>query len=208
MRRASALFFYLLDKLIIYLGGHEHAGSRFADLPLVEKGAEAGPFHGQFHIRIIENDVGGFAPQLQGDLFDGIGSHLHDLAPHFRAAGKGNLVHIRMRAQDASQFSARAGNDIEDAVGDPSRFGCFRDDEGAYGGIGSGLQDHAVPHDECRGNLPEGHGHGEIPWYDAYAYPDGFPPDKFPTRSEHVARDLYLFLPGELVRCHQTQIAQ
>ena len=99
---------HLLDELVVELVGHQDARARLADLALVQERAEAGALDGQVHVRVVEDDVRRLAAQLQRHLLHRVRSQAHDLAADFGAAGEGDLVDGRVRADGVAQRAARA----------------------------------------------------------------------------------------------------
>ena len=64
--------------------------------------------------RVVEDDVGGLAAELEGDLLVGAGDRLGDRLADVGRAGEGDLVDVRVLDQRVAGL-AGAGDDVDDA---------------------------------------------------------------------------------------------
>ena len=137
--------FHLFNEFIIDFCRNQHAGSRFTDLARVEERSESRAVHRKIHIGVIQDDVGRFSAQFQGDLLHRIGGHFHDFPADFGAARKGDFVNIGMGAENLAQFSARSGRYIDDALGNACGLCAFGNDQGRTAALGGRFQDNGFP---------------------------------------------------------------
>ena len=85
-------------------------------MPLVEEDAVDDAFDGLVDRSVREDDVGRLAAELERVFLRAAGERLLDDAADFRRTGEGDLVDARVR-DDVCPRIARAGNDVDDAVG-------------------------------------------------------------------------------------------
>ena len=75
---------------------HDQARAGAADLALVEPDGVDDAFDRAVEIRVVEDDEGRFAAELERQLFAGAGGRLADDAADLGRAGEGDLVDVRM----------------------------------------------------------------------------------------------------------------
>ena len=131
-------------------------------MPLVEIDAVDDALHGLVQRRILKNDVGSLAAELQGHFLVGASDRALDDLADVGGAGKGDFVNVGMVHQ-LGAGRAEAGDDVDDAgrqVGLLDQFGQFQC--GERGRLGR-LEHHAIPCRQCRREFPSGHEQREIP---------------------------------------------
>ena len=165
----------------------------------MEERAQCGTVHRQFHIGVIQDDVGRFAAQFQSDFFDRGRRHFHDLPAHFGAPRQSHLVHIGMRAEDLPKRCARPGNHVDHPRRNSRRLCGLGDNERRQRCYRCGLQHDRVSHGYGRGDLPEGHARREIPGDNPYADPEGLAAYKISAGGKSVPGNGDLLFPRELV---------
>ena len=143
----------------------------------MEEGAEQAAVHSKVHVRIFQDDVGGFPAQFQRHLLDSVRAHLHDIFSHLGAPGKCDLVDLRAPAQSLSHLASRSGYNIYHALGDFAFSDHLGYNECADGGIGGRFQNNGIAHGDGMENLPHGHTKGKVPGDDAHTHPDRLPAD-------------------------------
>ena len=137
------------------------------------------------HIGIIQDDIGRFSAQLQSHFLHRIGGHFHDFPPDFRTACNGDFVHFRMRAQELAHRSARAGKNIDDALGNARRLCRLGNDQCSKRCRKCRLQDDLFPMMIAWPIFQKAMTGGEVPGDNAHADTDGFPANPFPCRGEN-----------------------
>ena len=76
---------------------HQQPGARAADVALVEEDAVDDALDGLVDRGVVEDDVGGLAAELEGDLLVGAGDRLGDRPADVGRAGERDLVDVRVR---------------------------------------------------------------------------------------------------------------
>src|SRR5262249_28098854 len=84
---------------------------------------------GLLEVGVIQNDVGRFAAEFEGDSFDRFCRQLADTLAGPRRAGEGNHIDVRMRRYRFSNDRAVTRNQIEDACRQSYIVANFREDE-------------------------------------------------------------------------------
>ena len=158
-------------ELVVEAGGdaflHEEARAGAADLALVEPDRIDEAFDGGVEVGVVEDDVGGFAAELQGEGFAGAGGRLADALADGGGAGEGDLVDGGVDERGAG--GAVAGDDVEDALGEARLAADLGEEEGGEGGVFGGFEDDGVPGGEGGGDLPGEHQEREVPGDDRAA---------------------------------------
>ena len=132
------------------------------DLALVEVDAVDDALDRLVERRVVEDDVGGLATELEGQALVGPGDALGDALADLGRAGEGDLVDVRMGDQRHPDL-ARAGDDVDDPgrqVGLAADIG--EQERGQRRGRG-GLEHDRVAGGERRGDLPGEHQQREVP---------------------------------------------
>ena len=136
------------------------------------------PFDSLLDIRILKDDVGTLATQLQRHLLQA--RRPHDFLTHSRGAGEGDFVDARVSHEGRTGRLSKAGKDVDDARRKPCFFDEGAEDEGRQGGLFGGFEDNSVSAGQCGGDFPSypkmlesakewmvwgstEHGEGEIP---------------------------------------------
>ena len=141
---------------------HQQAGAGAADVALVEEDAVDDALDGLVDGRVVEDDVGGLAAELEGDPLVGAGHGLGDRAADLGRAGEGDLVDVRVRDERPAGL-AGAGDDVDDAgrqVGLLADLG--EQQRGQRRGLGR-LEHDRVAGGERRRDLPRQHQQREVP---------------------------------------------
>ena len=175
-----------VHELVVDRGGHEAARARLADLAGVEERAEQRAVHGDGEVRVVADDRGALAAQLEGDLLDRVRGQLHDAPARFRGAGERDLVHHGVGAQLLAHHGPDPITTLSTPGGRPHSAAALRDLQRGERRVGGGLEDKRVAHDERRCDLPDRHHEGEVPGDDARADADGLPVDEVPGDGRHV----------------------
>ena len=120
------------------------------------------PVDGLLDRRVVEDDVGGLAAELERDLLVGAGDGLRDLASDGGRAREGDLVDSGMPHQSRSGGSG-TGDDVDDARGQVGLLQDLGEEERRERrGLG-GLEHDRVARGERRGDLPREHEQREVP---------------------------------------------
>ncbi len=93
--------FDLLQRLAVMLVRHQHPRPRHAGLAAVEKRIADSDLHGGRHVRAVEDHVGGFAAQLEGDLLDRAPGQFADPRSDAGGPGEGHKVDVRVRRKSS-----------------------------------------------------------------------------------------------------------
>ena len=150
---------------------HEDARARTADLALVEPDGVNNTFNRRIEIRILVHDEGGLAAEFERELLARACGGLADEAAHFRGAGEGDLVHVRM-VHDGRTRGAIARDDVDNAGRQARLTADFGEGERGQGREFCGLQHHRVACRERRRDLPRQHQEREVPRDDLAADAD------------------------------------
>lgn len=141
-----------------------------AGLAVVEVDTEVDPVNGLLDIGIVEDNVGGLATKLEGNLLQvGLGSSLHDLAANNGRTSEGNLVDVHVGRDGGTSNPAEAGDDVENARGETSLLNELSKDESRERGLLGGLHDDGVTGGESGADLPGKHEEREVPGDDLTA---------------------------------------
>ena len=109
IRRLSRVEHLVGDALL-----HQQPRAGAADVALVEEDAVDDALDGLVDRRVVEDDVGGLAAELEGDLLVGAGDRPGDRPADLGRAGERDLVDVRVRDQRPAGL-AGAGDDVDDA---------------------------------------------------------------------------------------------
>ncbi len=112
---------------------------------------------GGVEIGIVENDVGRFAAELEGDFFQVAGAGLDDQLADFGRAGEGDFVHVGMRGECGAGGFAEAGNDVDYAFGEAGGFDEFAETQRGERRLLGGLENNRAACGERGAELPRGH---------------------------------------------------
>lgn len=141
-----------------------------AGLAVVKVDTEVDPVNGLVDIGVVEDDVGGLATKLKGNLLQvGLGGSLHDLAADQGRAGEGNLVNVHVGGDGGTSNSAETGDDVENARRETGLLDELSKDESRKRRLFSGLHDDSVTGGQGRANLPGKHEEREVPGDDLTA---------------------------------------
>lgn len=159
-----------LDELVVDALLDVDTGTSAAALAVVEEDAEVDPGDGVLDISIVEDNVGGLATELEGDLLQvGASSGLHDGSADNGGAGECNLVNVHVGGDGGTSNLSETRDDVDDSWGETSLLNQLSEDETGKRGLLSGLQDDGVTSGKGGANLPCQHEKWEVPWDDLTA---------------------------------------
>ena len=83
---------------------------------MIIEDAEIHPTDRILDIRIVEDDIGALASQLEGHFLEvGRSGGFHDLAAHDGGARESDFVHVHVGGEGGAGDFAEAGNDVDDS---------------------------------------------------------------------------------------------
>lgn len=119
------------DELVVDALLDIDARSRAAALAVVVVDAKVDPADGLFDVGVVEDNIGGFAAEFEGDFLEVGGRRgLHDSAADEGGAREGDLVDVHVCGEGRARGLAEAGDDVEDAWGETGFFDEAGEDEG------------------------------------------------------------------------------
>ena len=141
----------------------ERAQQSWPALPKTASGRHRGRL---LEVGVGEDDVRALAAQLERDALDRRRRARRDRAPDLGRAGEGDLGHVGVVDEPLAALAARAGDDLDDALGQP---GLERELGEAQRGqrrqLGR-LEHHRVAGRQRRAHLPRGDRQREVPRHD------------------------------------------
>lgn len=153
-----------IEELVVDALVDEDTRAGAAALAVVEVDAEVDPRDGLLDVGVGEDDVGGLATQLEGDLLQvGGGGGLHDGAANDGGAGEGDLVDVHVGRDGSTGDLAEAGDEVEDTGGEAGLLDEVGEDETRQGRLLGRLHDNGVAGGQGRADLPGKHEQGEVP---------------------------------------------
>ncbi len=153
-----------LEELVVDALLDEDAGAGAAALAVVEVDAKVDPGDGGLDVGVVEDNVGGLAAELEGDLLEvGRGSSLENGAADEGRAGEGDLVNVHVGRDGGTGGLAETGDQVEDTSGEAGLLDELSKDEGREGGLLRSLHDNGVASGQSRTNLPREHEKREVP---------------------------------------------
>lgn len=145
-------------------------GTGAAALSVVVVDTKVNPVDGLLDVGILEDDVGGLATKLEGDLLEvGRGSSLHDGSADDSGSSEGDLVNVHVGGQGSTSGLAVAGDEVEDTGRETSLLDELSENKGGEGSLLSSLHDNGVTGGQGRADLPCQHEKGEVPGDDLTA---------------------------------------
>ena len=165
------------DELLVQRPLHVRARGGRAVLAGVDERARDRAVDGGVQVRVVEDDEGCLAAELQVEPLDGGGGDLGDALADGGGAGEGGHGDVGMADEVLTGFLAGAGDDVDDAVGDPGRGGRLGEEQRGQRGQLGGLEHDRVARGDRREDLPGGHLEGVVPGRDGADDADGFPAD-------------------------------
>ena len=141
-------------------------------MPLVEEDAVDDSLDGLIESSVVEDDVGGFATQLEGEPLAGPRHRALNLLAHLRRPREGDLVDARGLDEEAPGL-AGARDDVDHAGGQIRLATDVREGECRERGRLCGLEHDGVAARQCGGDLPREHEQGEVPRDDLASDPVG-----------------------------------
>lgn len=152
------------DELVVdaLLDKQPRAGA--AALTVVEEDTKVGPRDGVVNVSILEDDVGGLATQLEGDLLEvALGSGLEDGTADSSGTGEGNLVNVHVAGDGSTSDTTETGDDVDHTRGETSLLDELTGVQTGKRGLLGGLEDDGVTGGNGGGDLPRPHEEGEVP---------------------------------------------
>lgn len=147
-----------------------HTRTGAAALAVVVVDTKVDPVDGLLNVGVVEDNVGGLAAQLQGNLLQvGASSGLHDGAADSGGASEGDLVDAHVRGDGGTSDLAEASDNVQDTSGEAGLLDEGSKSQGRQRGLLSGLEDNGVAGGQGGANLPGKHQQGEVPWDDLAA---------------------------------------
>ena len=164
----------LLDEFVVDAGLDIDTRTSAAALAVVEENAEVDPRDGVFDVGIVEDNVGGFAAQLKGDLLEvGFGRSLEDGSARHSGAGEGHLINVHVGSNCSTTSLAEAGEDVDNTGWEA----CLLDERAGIQtrqrGLLGRLQENGVTGGNGRADFPCPHQQWEVPRDDLTANADG-----------------------------------
>lgn len=148
-------------------------GTSTAALAVVVVDTEVDPRDSLLNVGIIEDDVGGLATKLEGDLLQvGGGSSLHDLSADDGGTSEGDLVDVHVGGKGSTGSLTEARDKVENTSGEASLLNVLSENKGRERGLLSSLHDNGVTGGQGRADLPCKHEKGEVPGDDLTADTD------------------------------------
>lgn len=162
------------DELVVdaLLDQQPRAGT--AALAVVEEDTKVGPRDGVVNVSILEDDVGGLATQLEGDLLEvALGRGLEDGTADHGGTGEGDLVNVHVAGDGSTSDTTETGDDVDHTRGEASLLDELTGVQTGEGGLLGGLEDDGVTGGNGGGDLPRPHEEGEVPGDDLTADTNG-----------------------------------
>lgn len=153
-----------LNKLVIDALLNVDTGTGAAGLAVVEVDTEVDPVNGLLDIGVVEDNVGGLATKLEGNLLQvGLGGSLHDGAADNGRASEGDLVDVHVGGDGGTSNPAETRDDVENTRGETSLLDELSKHESRKRSLLSGLHDNSVTGGEGGADLPGKHEKREVP---------------------------------------------
>ena len=147
-----------LDELVVDAILDVDTRSSTAALAVVKEDAKVDPADGILNVRIVEDDVGALAAQLQGNLLQvRAGCRLHDLPANNGRAGEGDLVDVHVGGDGSASGLAEAAENVDHTWRETGFLDEFGGVESAEWSLLSRLQDDGVATGDGGANLPGPH---------------------------------------------------
>src|SRR5439155_19635878 len=137
--------------------------SRAAVLAAVVEDRSGGGGGPRLEVRVGEDDVRALAAELAPDLLHVRRGQPLDLLAGGRLAREGDLADAWVGRDARAGRSARARNDVEDAVGHARLDSQLAEPQRGQRGVARGLEDRGIAGREGRGDLPARHEDREVP---------------------------------------------
>lgn len=142
----------------------EDTGTSAAALAVVVVNTEVDPVDGILDVGVIENDVGGLATKLEGNLLEvGGGSGLHDGSANDSGASKGDLVNVHVGGEGGAGSLAESRDQVENTSGEASLLNKLSENKSRQRSLLSSLHNDTVTSGQSRSNLPCQHQKREVP---------------------------------------------
>lgn len=153
-----------LEELVVNALLDVDARAGAAGLAVVEVDAEVGPRDGLLNVGVVEDNVGGLATKLQGNLLQvGGGGSLHDHAADDGRTSEGDLVDVHVGGQGSAGSAAETRDDVQNSRRETGLLDEVGEHESGQRGLLGRLHDDGVTRGQGGGNLPRQHEQGEVP---------------------------------------------
>jgi hypothetical protein len=154
-----------LDELVVDAGLNVDTRTGAAALTVVQEDTEVDPGDGVLNVGVVEDNVGGLASELEGNLLQvGAGSSLHDGSADKGGTSKRNLVDVHVRGDGSTGVLAETRDDVDDSGRETSLLAESCSVKTRERGLFGRLQDDSVTGSNGRADLPRPHEDGEVPW--------------------------------------------
>ena len=144
----------------------EDARAGTAVLAGVVEHAVGGSGRGQLEVGVGEDDVGALAAELEGDPLDLLGAARHHTPTDLGGAGEAHLAHGGVGHEALADDAALAGQDLQDALGQPGLERQLADAQRAQRRQLGRLDHDRVAGGQRRCEAPARDRHGEVPGHD------------------------------------------
>lgn len=163
-----------LDELVVDALLDQQAGTGTAALAVVEEDTKVGPRDGVVNVGIVEDNVGGLAAELEGDLLQvTLGSGLEDHTANQGGTSEGNLVNVHVAGDGGTGGATETGDDVDDTGREAGLDDQLGGVQTRQRGLLGGLDDNGVTGGNGRADLPGPHEQREVPGDDLTADTDG-----------------------------------
>lgn len=163
-----------LNELVVDALLDQQAGTGTAALAVVEEDTKVGPRDGVVNVGIVEDNVGGLAAQLEGDLLQvTLGSGLEDHTANEGGTSEGNLVNVHVAGDGGTGGATETGDDVDDTGREAGLDDQLGGVQTRQRGLLGGLDDNGVTGGDGRADLPGPHEQREVPGDDLTADTDG-----------------------------------
>ena len=180
-------------ELLVHLVLDDEARGLRAILATVHHGGRDGAFGRGGDVRVLEDDEGGLAAQLQVELLHVRGRRFHDFLPRRGVTGQGDHVDLVARCEFVPDDGPGTRDQVHGAGGNPGRLDQLPELERRERRQRRGLQDGRIPRGERGRELPDRHHERIVPWRDLTDHPDRLPAD----HARRAVRVFHRRLPGQ-----------
>ncbi len=162
------------NEAVVNAALHQKPRAGHAGLPSRTEDASYCAHHRLVQVRVIKHDVGGLASEFERDFLEIPGGDLVDLLAGGVAAGEGHLGHQGVADERLPDFSAEAGDDVEDACGETRQFHQGGQFQQRARRVLRRLDHHGVARCKRRRDLPYRQGERRVPRCDCRDHTQGF----------------------------------
>lgn len=158
------------NKLVVDTLLDQQAGTSAAALAVIVEDTEVSPRDGVVDIGIVEDNVGGLATQLKGDLLQvTLGSSLEDHTADKGGASESDLVNVHVAGDSGTGGATETGDDVDDTRREASLDNELGSIQTRQRSLLGSLDDDGVTGSDSGTDLPGPHENGEVPGDDLTA---------------------------------------